>query len=300
MNPEIPYTASQDDLFNPGKREGYFPDKQQSAAALCAEMSRLAYCRLEPDFGFDKPRVEDTLDRIGFTECDFFESLGTTRGEGVHCFVTTRPNDKLAVVAFRGTDASDLSDVAYDADFIRLEDGGGVKVHAGFEHALDALLNAGLGSRLESLAVNKLLFTGHSLGAAMATLLASKRKPDALYTFGCPRVGNTAFVALLQGVKSYRYQDCCDLVARVPPEFMGYAHVGKPHYINRRRKISFNPNWVSIGYDRIRAEVAYTENFAWRRGNVMLRGLADHAPMNYIWPVRAAEARHQQKHAAGI
>jgi hypothetical protein len=75
MSPNIPYTAAQEDLFNPGRREEFFSPKPRSDAALCAEMARLAYCRKEPDFGFDRERIEKLLAGIEFRPHKFVESL---------------------------------------------------------------------------------------------------------------------------------------------------------------------------------------------------------------------------------
>jgi len=51
------YSAAQDDLYNPGRRDEFFlSGRPTSDAVLCVEMARLAYCRVEPDFGFDRNR----------------------------------------------------------------------------------------------------------------------------------------------------------------------------------------------------------------------------------------------------
>lgn len=288
MSSDVSYSARQDDLFNAGRRDEFFSPPPKSDAALCAEMARLAYCRLEPDFGFDSNRIQEILKRVDFTSCQFFESQGTTQGRGVHCFLALRQKDNLAVVAFRGTDAKDISDVAYDADFELVPWRKGGNVHKGFAHALDQILPA-LEPALKEVGTCRLLFTGHSLGAAMATLMTSIRQPDALYTFGSPRVGDAAFVAPLLAVKSYRYVDCCDLVTRVPPKSLFFVHLGKPYYIDRERKIEFDPSRFSIWWDRFLAEAKYLATDAWKLGNVAARSLADHAPINYIWPVKARQ-----------
>src|SRR5580692_4278661 len=86
LSPHISYSAAQDDLFNPGRRDGFFSQAPQSEAALCAEMARLSYCRKEPDFGFDQERIQKILKVIGF-ECQFFESQNRPQGKGAHCFL---------------------------------------------------------------------------------------------------------------------------------------------------------------------------------------------------------------------
>ena len=108
MSPKTAYSAAQDDLFNPGRRNEFFSPAPRSDAALCVEMARLAYCRKEPDFGFDQDRIEKVLRPIGFARPQFFESHENPEGTGMHCFLALRDdaekNRKLAIVAFRGTD----------------------------------------------------------------------------------------------------------------------------------------------------------------------------------------------------
>jgi hypothetical protein len=70
------------------------------------------------------------------------------------------------------------------------------------------------------------LITGHSLGAALATLAAVVVRPAKLITFGSPQVGNEQLGTLLARVEVRRFVHCCDLIARVPPEQIDQKHVG--------------------------------------------------------------------------
>ena len=70
-----------------------------------------------------------------------------------------------------------------------------------------------------------IFYTGHSLGAAFATLAVARYPPRAVYTFGSPRVGNEAFAASLQVVPIHRVVDNKDAVVLLPPEAMGFRHV---------------------------------------------------------------------------
>lgn len=288
----VPYSAEKDDLYHPAKHAVFFPaGRPKSDAALCAELSRLAYCRLETSFGFDKDRIRKVLARVGFTDCQFFENSVDSDCEGTHCFLALEEDNqrtpKLALVAFRGTDKDDATDLAHDfnawPESWKQQQS---KVHSGFAEAL-AQVESDVLAALKGVSC-RVLFTGHSLGAATATLLASLRTPDSLYTYGSPRVGDSAFVATLKGLDEHRYVDCCDIVTAVPPKSFGYEHLGEPYYINLARQVKFNPPQTDIDNDRTQAEKEYIEKYAWRIGDVPLRPLADHAPVNYVWPVTAA------------
>jgi triacylglycerol lipase len=90
----------------------------------------------------------------------------------------------------------------------------------------------------------KVYVTGHSLGAALATLalpdieISNNKKISSLYTFGSPRVGDNEFVKsfnnLFQG-RSYRIVNTSDIVTSIPlPALMigslgGYfSHIDTP------------------------------------------------------------------------
>jgi hypothetical protein len=289
----VAYSPRKVDLLYPARSANFFPaGLPGTEAALCAEMVRLAYCRLEPYFQFDRQQIRAVLEPLGFA-CQFFESTGTPEGRGTHGLLAfhddPEPNRKLAVVAFRGTDASDPTDLADDAEFLQTKWPPSGLVHRGFAEALDHILPNVTAAMNQ--VQGRILFAGHSLGAAIATLLASIRWPDFLYTFGSPRVGDVQFVSTLNGLGSRRFVDCCDIVARIPPESVlgkiNYAHYGPPYYIDRNREIVENPADSDMERDRMVASAEYLVESAWRNGNVAVRELADHAPINYVTAVAA-------------
>jgi hypothetical protein len=286
----IPYSAEKDDVYYPAKRAVFFPNgRPRSDAALCVEMARLAYCRIDANFAFDQARIRKVLAGIQFTDCKFFESVNAPDCGGSHAFLALDGNNKVAVLSFRGTDKDDPSDLGDDLDIRPYAWQCGGSVHSGFDKALQEIWQR-VEAALHEFSEYQFLFTGHSLGAAMATLASALQAPKSLYTIGCPRVGDQAFVDQLRGVDNHRYVDCCDLVPRVPPEACGYAHIpGKIHYIDFNRAVQeLDPDDPYIGADQTKAEEDYLENYAWRIGDVALRPLADHAPVNYVLPVTAA------------
>ncbi len=292
MSP-VSYSARQQDLYYPAKDLSNFPAaRPKSDAELCAWMCLLSYCDQRPaSFAFDQNTISAKLKAWGFPSVQFFESQDHRKQEGTHCFLAVHDDadasKKLAVVAFRGTNKDDPTDVLDDIDAFLVDWDGKSKVFDGWKDALwevkDPLLQA-LGE-----IDHRLLITGHSLGAAMATLLASLKPPSALYTIGSPRTGDQNFVDSLGGVPSFRYVDCCDVVTRLPPELLGYAHLGNPLYIDADRKITENPSEGYVAADQLRAREDYLVEYAWKLGNVGVRDLADHAPINYATAIAASQ-----------
>lgn len=121
-------------------------------------------------------------------------------------------------IVFRGTE--EAKDVAADLNTMHA-DFEGTRVHAGFCKQFKALAEKISSALCEIDAANKissLYFIGHSLGGALATLGAVHYRtvyPDArivCHTFGCPRVGNTAFTQLFsrcvdENVRVYNKND---------------------------------------------------------------------------------------------
>lgn len=68
---------------------------------------------------------------------------------------------------------------------------------------------------------------------------ARSRDKISLYTYGAPRIGNTAFAELLLRTlgpeRIYRVTHLNDAVARVPPRLLGFAHAGREFHITSPR-----------------------------------------------------------------
>ena len=88
---------------------------------------------------------------------------------------------------------------------------------------------------------NQLFITGHSLGAALATINAFDVKYHnepyqifTLITFGSPRVGNTAFVNKFSqlAIPCTRVTHYYDMVPHVPENFLDYYHVSHEVWFN--------------------------------------------------------------------
>ena len=75
--------------------------------------------------------------------------------------------------------------------------------------------------------------TGHSLGAALATLYVMENAKTeqlanpALCTFASPLVGDATFAAAFKalGLTSWRVDNAQDLVTKIPPAILGFVHV---------------------------------------------------------------------------
>ncbi len=294
MAQPVPYSGRKQDLLTPAISLDSFPkERPKTDAELCAWMAWLSYRDQGTNFAFERVEMESKLRAIGFQTVLFFESADYFKKGGTHCFLALHEEpakeNTLAVVAFRGTNASDIRDLLDDAKLWLVDWNGKSKVFDGFKKAL-AEVEPALDNALARLPSGcKLLLTGHSLGAAMATLLASKKTPTALYTIGSPRVGDKDFILSLGCVKSYRYVDCCDVVAQLPPPIAGYEHFGDALYIDCQREIISNPDRDLISSDQLRAQFYYAFHYAWKPGNILLRSLADHAPINYVTAIVAAE-----------
>ncbi len=275
MSREVPYDASAAALFRPGRARDFFAlGDYSSDAALCAEMSRLAY--LGRGGNIDTTAVRGYLSLAGYQLLDYADTLGQ------QAFVAAN-NDTL-VLAFRGTQADDWRDLWADIRFWprdwRIDGRAAGRVHRGFAHALDTVW-----PRLRPHLVGgerRVLYTGHSLGAAMATLAAGRIAPTALYTFGSPRVGDAGFAAAMASINHARFVDCRDVVTRLPPA-LGFTHTGNHHYIAHDGRVHLKPDAAFQRADRKAALAAFRNLRKQQARAVPLRDLCDHAPINYLY-----------------
>lgn len=286
--PSIAYDASRRALFQPEARASLFRAGFDAGDALqiALECARLAYYRF--DEGADEvERLTQALGLAGFGAPRLFMHAGSD-GQG---FAAVHAAG-LGVLAFRGTQPDRIGDLATDAHVLLRpwELGGGAgRVHAGFRNtALGLWPDVKLW--LDATRPDRLIVCGHSLGAAIATLLALPAGAHQLVTIGSPRVGDAQFVAQIaaSGLDHLRIVDCCDVVTEIPPEVLGFRHLEGPVlYIDRTGQRLSAPAQDVIDEDRRRGRLDYLAQHAFRFGTVLTRDLADHAPINYLrafWP----------------
>ena len=131
--------------------------------------------------------------------------------------------DTLAIVGFRGTEITHLEDDLSDAEAKLVVWSTGGRVHQGFAGALESVWQP-LQAYLASLRREAVWFTGHSLGAALATLAAVRWKSlggdvGGVYTIGSPRVGDGEFADTFEPALSgrcFRYVNGNDGVTQNP------------------------------------------------------------------------------------
>ena len=260
-------------------------------------------------------KVGEEFARAGF---DVFEAVSAA-GTDTECFVAA--NDEFVVVAFRGTESGPRQgevdfrhifiDVLTDAKF-RLVPFGAGQAHEGFLAAYLSV-EAGLRQVLTSLDDGRrtFWFTGHSLGAALATVAASRaERLHGLYTFGSPRVGDVAFAEGLRatlagrfGVEHYRFVHDNDIVTTVPPHGL-YRHSGALKHIFAGGQISDDPTLLARLSDTVadlgdkvrvllRVPAAHLGRLEARLLDLTLEGLLDHVPTLYATHVWNAYAGGQ-------
>ncbi len=267
----IDYDSSLRAVADPAAAGKFFRlHRPRSRAAWCAEFARLAYCD-------DRATIESSLARVGFRLVAVFAHDGT---EGL-----LAEGAAFSILVFRGSD--DVRAWITNLDVRPVSWRGGGRVHSGFAAALDTTWPVVQAALRETRA--PLLFSGHSLGAALATLAASLVPDAVLITFGSPRVGDSAFRANMvrRPGEMCRYVNNRDIVCRVPSARLGYRHVGTPHLIDTDGRVSRRaPRHQglatlladSLNWDGIRT--------ATRIGRNLPRELTDHAPINYVSALR--------------
>jgi len=187
-------------------------------------------------------------------------------------------DEDCVTVVFRGTESP--LDWITDLHATLTQHASGVgRVHRGF-YISYSLIERQLRDALKGLGSRNLLFTGHSLGGALAVLAASDFSSPSritrLYTFGQPRVGDAAFIARVNArVDGYhRFVNNNDVVARAPLEKWGFAHGGRLNHLDFRGGLHLDPmSWV-VFVDRM---IGRLKDF----GKFGTDGIKDHSMSRY-------------------
>lgn len=176
--------------------------------------------------------------------------------------------------AFRGTEPAVLNDVLADLKVFKNTANAGGKVHGGFQEEvndlwLEVVNELSKNDKLKN--PRDLYFTGHSLGAAMATISASRVAPKHLFTFGSPRVGGPKFVQQIT-CPHMRCMNNNDIVCRIPPAWLGFRHHGDMIYFNRDGVLKPGPTWKDLFGGILNS---------WKRFK-FFDGVVDHGMPNYV------------------
>jgi len=220
------YFSANNLLLNPPIKRAAYSDR---TAWVMASMAQLVYEHFE-DGGNAREILLAKLKGGGFDLIGEFNAPETD----TQAFLVK--NDEYAVLAFRGTEVSKTTDIKTDAEATKVSTIEG-KVHKGFADAYKSVedqIMAGI-KKIKDL---PLYITGHSLGAALATVATQNLERDhvlrdqiaACYTFGSPRVGNREFERDFKSA-IYRVVNTTDIVTVVPLLAMGYVHIGDVRFL---------------------------------------------------------------------
>ena len=204
---------------------------------------------------------------------------------GTQAFAMT--TDEIILIAFRGTEA--VKDFITDANVDLIAGPLGGEVHEGFSEALTSVwstIKEAIGN-FRGNGGKSLWFTGHSLGAGLATLavarLLDKGDPvDGLYTFGQPRTGDKRFARnfnLEFKPEAFRFVNNNDVVTRVPPRVLGYRHIGTFRYFDADGKFHTNMSKWNRFLDRMNGR--FDDILKWGAD-----GIKDHSMSGYLKLVR--------------
>ncbi|KAL3476457.1 Alpha/Beta hydrolase protein [Aspergillus californicus] len=155
-------------------------------------------------------------------------------------FLAADTTNELIVLSFRGSRTLDTWIANLDFGLEAVDDlCTGCEVHGGFWKSWEVVADSiasGIESALTTYPGYTVVFTGHSFGAALATLGAAELRKAGytieLYPYASPRVGNKALVQYItdQG-GNYRVTHTNDLVPRLPPMAFGFSHISPEYWI---------------------------------------------------------------------
>lgn len=222
--------------------EANAPQPSPVNAWLMAECSLLVY--EEPAF------IKDVFGKMavfGQHSFHWLESDAEQAGRGT-AGLLIEGND-FVIIAFRGTEFYRLGDIRSNLSKLRsvwldlltdlkikpktytkISPYFDTAIHSGFYEALKSIWPSVI-NKLDRMGNKPIWLTGHSLGAALATLTAYQfpERLAGLYTFGSPCVGTSKFVSSYKNKrlnqKTFRYVHGNDAVNQALVGFVGYQHV---------------------------------------------------------------------------
>jgi hypothetical protein len=154
--------------------------------------------------------------------------------------------DEALIVTVQGSESS--RDWLNNLKIIKTEFHG-ILAHKGFAWCAESILPDVLAAIARD-PEKPVVLTGHSLGGAIATLLAVALRPHPvkLVTFGQPRVSTTRELKLALYGEYIRVVNGSDVVPRSP--WLGYSHAGTCVYLDNKGRKRIDPGEIAMLLDR--------------------------------------------------
>lgn len=223
---------------------------------MCS-MSQMAYCDKKYVDNCFECKIKNDMNLNTYLLClpYFFDANETGYCDAQVYICITKKNELL--ITCRGTESlsdimtdlkfwsDNLYDIYYHNNFQSYKKTYGIpKIHTGFYeqyHTIKFIIHQKITQYLENTINPVIIFTGHSLGGALATIGAAcasiqfKHIKDIniqCYTFGSPKVGNSSFVNIFNTfiTRSIRCVNNMDPVPMMP--YFGYTHVKGLKHLN--------------------------------------------------------------------
>ncbi|MFJ2318660.1 lipase family protein [Pseudomonas sp. NPDC087817] len=226
----FPLDPSVGNMFGEGMacyKESWKLGAKQSAA-FYPLYEDIAYSKRFEILPFDPTLYDQNKPELGVKQehpakLHFFDDSKSPNGTNTQGFITH--HDEIILVSIRGT--LEFVDFLRDGDAEQTPVKVGVgKAHQGFYKAYEAI-NTFIQTYLTKFYVNqKIIICGHSLGGAIATLLAEALRNDEktydilLYTYGSPRAGDADFVKGAAALAHHRMVNDNDPIPSVPAPWM--------------------------------------------------------------------------------
>ncbi|KJZ78137.1 hypothetical protein HIM_02175 [Hirsutella minnesotensis 3608] len=276
---------------------------------LFAQYSMAAYCTRLTDLNPFTPvcTIKKDVPCPNFDKTETVKEFTTQGLWNIGSYVATNPGKKHIAVVFKATNPGsfdvlvDLAKRQVDTDFCN-----GCRVHEGFKISLDQVKGPIL-QTVRDLKGNpdkkdwRVVVTGYSLGAAVATLMAAELRkqgvPCDLYSYGSPRVGNAEFVkfATAQEGFSARITNGNDLVPAIPNVSIltrRYEHIFPEYWYPSKLQKQSTKNRFAGERRVCKSENECSSAYCWKLANFLTIGpcnVQDH--LEYMKPFSACPDR---------
>lgn len=277
----------------------------------------------------DGQSVTEMMTRLGMERCTCltvsFRNDAMFVASTAH--VIQSEDGRVVVVAFRGTEPANVINWLTDLDVtqqkIRLDEDAPVDVHPGFYRSIRAVrhklrevlllalagkpVSGDLDTPTDRAPMEALYLTGHSLGGAMAALMALLVRRDeedeasygqtlrAVYTYGQPMIGSPSLASTCDadprlGGLLFRYVFEGDPIPGMPSRDTGrWGHFGRErHHLTGLRDAGWQESTSHVGQIRFAGQLAVAfgslplaQFLVLQRVPVLYR-IDDHRPQHYI------------------